>query len=255
MKKADLDLSLKDRITTIFHEHRGRYGYRRITALLRREEVVNHKKVQRIMQELNLKSLLRIKKYQSYRIPADTITKNLLKQNFSAKRPNEKWVTDVTEFKVKGKRLYLSPILDLYNQEVISYEINHSPKFQLVEQMLQKAVDQLKKGQQKQNQLILHSDQGWQYRMNLYKQLLEKHNIKQSMSRKGNCYDNAVIENFFGLLKSECFYSQKFENIEQLEAEIHQYIAYYNHERIKLKLGGLSPVEYRTQFAHLDINL
>lgn len=244
-------MNLKDRITAIFHEHKGRYGYRRITALLRRDMVINHKKVQRIMQKLNIKSLIRSKKYKSYKTPADYTAKNLLKQNFSAKRPNEKWVTDITEFKIKGEKLYLSPILDLFNQEIISYEITKTPKFQLVEVMLKKAINQLQEVKRKRKKLILHSDQGWHYKMNIYKQVLEKNSIKQSMSRKGNCYDNAVIENFFGILKSECFYAQKFENIEQLEAEIHKYITYYNNERIKLKLGGMSPVEYRTQLSHL----
>lgn len=247
LQKTDPESELKSRILAIFHENKGRYGYRRITAVLRREFVINHKKVQRIMQQLNLKSLVRPKKYRSYKGQVGRIAKNLLKRQFTASQPNQKWVTDVTEFKVNGEKLYLSPILDLYNQEIISYEIAKRPKYDLVKLMLEKALKRFITSKKGRKKLILHSDQGWQYQMNHYQQNLKDHNIKQSMSRKGNCYDNAVMENFFGILKSECFYTQRFKSVEQLEDELHKYIDYYNHKRIKLKLKGLSPIEYRTQ--------
>lgn len=245
--QPDSDECLKKRITAIFHEHKGRYGYRRITAILQKELIINHKKVQRIMQLLNLKSLVRPKKYQSYKGKVGKIAKNILKRNFKAQKPNQKWVTDVTEFKVKGEKLYLSPILDLYNQEIISYEVARNPKYELVGKMLSNALEHLKFQKKNRQKLVLHSDQGWQYQMKQYQQTLKDHNIKQSMSRKGNCYDNAVIESFFGILKSELFHVNKFESIDQLEKEIHEYIDYYNNDRIKLKLKGLSPIEYRNQ--------
>lgn len=247
LAKPDSDESLKARISDIFHEHKGRYGYRRITAILQKDFPINHKKVQRIMRLLNLKSLVRPKKYQSYKGKVGKIAKNILKRNFKAQKPNQKWVTDVTEFKVNGEKLYLSPILDLYNQEIISYEVAKNSKYELVGKMLNKALEHLKLHKKGRKKLILHSDQGWQYQMKQYQQSLKDHKVRQSMSRKGNCYDNAVIENFFGVLKSELFHVKKFESVDQLEKEIHEYIDYYNNDRIKLKLKGLSPIEYRNQ--------
>ncbi|HEK2791961.1 TPA: IS3 family transposase [Proteus mirabilis] len=237
------DKLLKDKIKAIYHQHKGRYGYRRITAVLRNEVIINHKKVQRLMQVQGLKSIVRPKKYRSYKGLLGRIADNHLERNFNASRPNEKWVTDVTEFKVKGEKLYLSPILDLFNQEIISYQIARRPHYNMIEQMLTQAFSKLTQG----GELILHSDQGWQYQMSCYHNSLKKQGIIQSMSRKGNCLDNAVIENFFGILKTECFYTKQFRNLDELEEELHEYIKYYNTERIKIKLKGLSPVQYRTQ--------
>ncbi|UPK79991.1 IS3 family transposase [Proteus vulgaris] len=237
------DKLLKDKIRTIYHQHKGRYGYRRITAVLRNEAVINHKKVQRLMQAQGLKSVVRPKKYHSYKGQLGRIADNHLKRNFHASKPNEKWVTDVTEFKVKGEKLYLSPILDLFNQEIVSYQIARRPHYNMIEQMLTQAFSKLTQG----GELILHSDQGWQYQMSRYHNSLKKQGITQSMSRKGNCLDNAVIENFFGILKTECFYTKQFRDLDELEEELHEYIKYYNTERIKIKLKGLSPVQYRTQ--------
>ncbi len=206
---------------------------------------INHKRVARLMNECGLKSLERIKKYRSYKGQQGTIARNLLKRNFKATKPYQKWVTDVTEFAVAGKKLYFSPILDLYNGEIISYNIFERPTFELVRDMLEKALKRLP-GDAK---LILHSDQGWQYQMKPYQLQLRKNNIRQSMSRKGNCLDNAVMENFFGILKSELFYIQKFKSYESLQKALIEYIHYYNNDRIKQKLKGLSPVQYRTQAA------
>lgn len=234
----------KRRIAAIFHQHRGRYGYRRITWTLRRQgHPLNHKTVQRLMGRLGLACRLRPKRYRSYRGEEGLTAPNRLQRQFETDRPNFRWVTDVTEFKVRGERLYLSPILDLYNQEIVSYEIARSPRLPLVMTMLKRATRRLAPGETP----MLHSDQGWQYRMTLYRQTLSQHGIEPSMSRKGNCHDNAVMETFFGILKSECFYGRTFRSIESLIAELKRYIRYYNHERIKEKLKGLSPVEYRTQ--------
>lgn len=243
LQAGDKDADLKARISASYERHQGRYGYRRITAELgRKGEVVNHKAVQRVMQSLGLKSLVRPKKYRSYR-GTTASTPNLLNRQFNAERPNEKWVTDVTEFNVRGDKLYLSPVMDLFNGEIVAYEMHEQPIFPLVGNMLKKALARI----EGEEAPMLHSDQGWQYQMPAYRQRLAEHGLTQSMSRKGNCLDNAAMESFFGTLKSEFFRLERFENIEQLRQGLRGYIHYYNHDRLKLKLKGLSPVEYRTQ--------
>jgi putative transposase len=240
--RPDQDADLKSRITAIYHEHQGRYGYRRITDELRNEgRSVNHKKVQRIMRELGLKCIVRMKKYRSYKGTVGKIAPNILDRDFHATKPNEKWVTDITEFHLFGEKLYLSPMLDLFNGEIITYTIGSRPVYSLVSRMLDKAFEHLNNV----DTLLIHSDQGWHYQMRQYEQALKGRGITQSMSRKGNCYDNAVIENFFGILKSEFLYTQEFENIEQFKVELEKYIKYYNHKRIKAKLKGMSPIQYR----------
>lgn len=233
-------------IETLFTQHKGRYGYRRITLALHQEGTsLNHKTVYRLMKSLQLKSVIRVKRYRSYRGELGKVAKNVLQRQFVASMPNEKWVTDVTEFNVAGERLYLSPILDLYNGEIVAHHTSKRPRFDMVATMLNKAFLRLNG----EDQLILHSDQGWQYQMPAYQGMLREQNIVPSMSRKGNCLDNAPMESFFGTLKSECFYLQKFSSVEQLQEAIDDYIDYYNHDRIKVKLNGLSPVKFRTQAA------
>jgi putative transposase len=239
----DPDADLKALIKTIYDEHEGRYGYRRIRdELANRELKVNHKKVQRIMKELGLKCLVRMKKYRSYKGTVGKIAPNILERNFQAEKPNEKWVTDITEFKLFGEKLYLSPVLDLYNGEIITYTIASRPTYSLVSEMLETAFERLSK----EDSLLMHSDQGWHYQMKPYQHALKKRGITQSMSRKGNCYDNSVMENFFGIMKSEFLYLKEFESIMHFKQELSRYIDYYNHKRIKSKLKGMSPVLYRT---------
>jgi len=241
---GDKYASLKAMIKTVYERHKGRYGYRRITAALRQlGQPVNNKVVQRLMGVLKLKSLVRPKKYKSFRGEVGLAAPNELNREFEAAAPNEKWTTDVTEFNVGGKKLYLSPVLDLYNGEIVAFEMNRRPEFKLVTAMLTKAFSRLAST----DKPMLHSDQGWQYRMTAYRDELKERGMVQSMSRKGNCHDNATMESFFGVLKSELFYLTKFTSIDQLKAAIVDYIHYYNHDRIKLKLGGLSPVQFRTQ--------
>lgn len=243
--KIDKYQDIKKQIKSIYHQHKGRYGYRRITDELRKLGIIiNHKTVLKLMNSLELKSLIRRKKYQSYKGEQGKIAPNVLQRAFKADNPNQKWVTDITEFKVKDKKLYLSPVMDLYNQEIISYQLSERPVFNQVIQMLKKAFKTTKNTKD----LILHSDQGWQYQMKPYQALLKKKGIVQSMSRKGNCLDNAIIENFFGILKSELFYLKKFNSIDELKNEIKQYIYYYNNERIKSNLNKMSPIQYRTHF-------
>ncbi len=198
------------------------------------------------MVKLGLKPLKRNKrKYSSYKGTVGKIADNLIERNFEANKPNEKWYTDVTEFNLRGEKIYLSPIIDGFNQEVKSHNISKSPNLEQINNMLDIAFEENKNLEG----LIFHSDQGWQYQHESYQQRLKNKGIKQSMSRKGNSMDNGLMENFFGLLKTEMFYSQedKYKTIDDLINSINDYIYYYNHDRIKEKLKGLSPVNYRLQ--------
>jgi len=202
----------KAEIAAIYHENKGRYGYRRITTALHNRGIyLNHKTVQRLMKQLGLSCRVRIKKYRSYKGEVGEIAPNLLNRNFYAEKPNQKWVTDVTEFSLFGQKLYLSPILDLHNGYLVSYAIFDRPILSMVTTMLDKAFETIPD----ETGLILHSDQGWQYQHRQYRRILREKGIQQSMSRKGNCLDNAVMENFFGLLKSELLYLQEFESMER----------------------------------------
>lgn len=234
----------KEEITAIYHENQGRYGYRRITMEMHnRGYVINHKTVSRLMKVLGLKCRVRIKKYRSYKGEIGTAAPNLINRNFHADAPNRKWTTDITEFSLFGRKLYLSPILDMYNGEIVSYNISEHPMLNQVMDMLDKAFVKIPDG----TGLIFHSDQGWQYQHKMYQRRLKEKGIRQSMSRKGNCLDNAVMENFFGLLKSELLYLREFKSLEEFRKELEKYIYYYNNDRIKGKLKGLSPVQYRVQ--------
>lgn len=244
MDKADKYLDAKQTISAIYHENRGRYGYRRITAELRKKGfTLNHKTVQRLMKALGLVCRVRMKKYHSYKGEVGKIAPNLLKRNFEAEKPNQKWVTDVTEFSLFGQKLYLSPILDLCSRDIVSYSISDRPVLSMVTEMLDKAFARIPDG----TDLILHSDQGWQYQHKQYQRMLKAKGIRQSMSRKGNCLDNAVIENFFGLLKSELLYLQEFDSMEHFKRELIDYLDYYNNRRSKAKLKGLPPALHRQQ--------
>ena len=244
MKDEDKYSEIRKQITDIFHENKGRYGYRRITMEMHnRGYVINHKTVLRLMNEEKIKCMVRIKKYRSYKGEVGKVAPNLLERDFSTSAPNEKWVTDVTEFSLFGRKLYLSPILDLHSSYLVSYTISEHPALSLVLNMARQALSVLPRGAD----LILHSDQGWQYQHKQYQKLLKDHGIKQSMSRKGNCLDNAVIENFFGLVKSELLYMKEFDSMDQFKAELIEYLDYYNNRRIKAKLKGLPPAVHRKQ--------
>jgi putative transposase len=205
--------------------------------------LINHKTVFNLMKQLGLKSIVRAKRYHSYKGKIGKVADNHLKRDFDSARPYEKWVTDVTEFKVDGQKVYLSPIMDLYNAEIISFQISQSPNMKMVMGMLNEAIA----GLNPEETPMIHSDQGWQYQMKEYCHTLKEKGLKQSMSRKGNCLDNAAMESFFGVLKREFYHRQHFESVSVFIEELKEYIRYYNHDRIKLKLKGLSPVEYRTQ--------
>lgn len=244
MSSGDRHEALKATIRSVFDEHKGRYGYRRVTAAIRaRGDAVNHKTVQRLMVEMGLKSLVRPKKYRSYKGQAGRVAPDLIQRRFKAERMNQKWVTDVTEFSVAGEKLFLSPVMDLHNGEIIAFETARRPVFKLVRDMLGKALSRLGD----EDRPILHSDQGWQYQMPEWSRMLEGGKIAPSMSRKGNCLDNAAMESFFATLKSEFFHPNRFDSIDSLRDGVADYIHYYNNDRIRMKLKGLSPVQYRTQ--------
>ncbi len=246
LKHSNVDkyAQIKKEITKIFHENKGRYGYRRITTVLKScGFTINHKTVQRLMKELGLVCRVRMKKYRSYKGEQGTTAPNLLNREFAAEKPNQKWVTDVTEFRLFGQKLYLSPIFDLCSGDVVTYTLSDSPNLSMVITMLEQAFEKIPDN----TDLILHSDQGWQYRHKRYVAMLQEKGIRQSMSRKGNCYDNAVMENFFGHLKSELLYLQEFGSMEHFKQELVEYIDYYNNRRIKTRLKGLPPALHRQQ--------
>ncbi len=248
LEGIDKDKELKVEIQVIFTEHKGNYGYRRMTLELKnRGYIVNHKKVQRLMRVLGLTARIRRKrKYSSYQGEVGKKAENLIQRQFEASKPMEKCYTDVTEFAIPAstQKLYLSPVLDGFNSEIIAYNLSTSPNLAQVKLMLEQAFTK-----EHYENTILHSDQGWQYQHDFYHHFLEAKGIKPSMSRKGNSPDNGMMESFFGILKSEMFYGyeKNFHSLEQLEQAIVDYIDYYNNKRIKVKLKGLSPVQYRTK--------
>ena len=243
IKKGDKYAEEREAIRTLVAMNKGRYGYRRIIIALHKLGIhINHKVVMHIMKEENLTCKVRLKKYRSYRSTEGKIASHIIKRNFNATKPNQKWTTDITEFHVFGRKVYLSLILDMYNGEIVSYEISERPVLTQVLSMLDKAF----KNRTNRKGWILHLDQGWQYQHSTYQETLKNYAIIQSMSRKENCLDNSVMENFFGLLKSELLYLEKFAYYEDFISKLKDYIDYYNTKRIKLKLKGMSPVEYRT---------
>ena len=248
LDKPDKDQELKAEIQSIFIEHKGNYGYRRVHLELRnRGYLVNQKRVQRLMKVLNLQAKMRQKrKYSSHKGDVGKKAENLIQRQFEGSKTMEKCYTDVTEFAIPAstQKLYLSPVLDGFNSEIIAYNLSTSPNLEQVKTMLEQAFTE-----KRYENTILHSDQGWQYQHDSYHQFLEGKGIQASMSRKGNSPDNGMMESFFGILKSEMFYGYEklFESLNQLEQAIVDYIDYYNNKRIKVKLKGLSPVQYRTK--------
>ena len=251
---------LMNAITAIYTDNHKRYGYRRITLQLKNEGWnVNHKTVKRLMSKLNLYGVTPRAKYKSYKGDFNgTVDNKLLYKrvdtknhrteyirDFSTTNVNEKWTTDVSEFHIAAGKLYLSPILDMYNREIVSYNISRSPSYVQIKDMLTKAFDRF----DDLSNLIFHSDQGWQYQMFHYHKELSERGITQSMSRKGNCLDNSPMENFFGKMKNEMFYGHEYEftTLEQLQKAMEEYIEYYNNERIQVKLKGLTPCQARNQ--------
>lgn len=248
------DKEIEEKILEIRHTHKD-YGYRRMFGELRnRGYFINKKKVQRIMQKLSLQvtSFTRkSRKYSSYKGKIGTVAPNRMKQRFNTRIPHQKMTTDTTEFKyyeinekghVTMRKLYLDPFMDMCSGEIISFGIDKHPTAKNVMDALNKAIEVTSDCPYRRT---FHSDQGWAYQMKTYSNRLKEEKIFQSMSRKGNCHDNSVMENFFGLLKQEIYYGVTYYGYDELKMAIEKYIQYYNERRIKEKLGWMSPVQYR----------
>ena len=243
-KVQERNADITSEITTIFYEHKGRYGVRRVhQELLKRSFHVNHKRVQRIMKQLGLAGKRPKEKYHSYKGEVGKIADNIINRDFSTEKPLEKWTTDVSQFNLPWGKCYFSPILDMKTNELISYNLSLSPNMEQIIDMLRKAFKRFPsvKG------LIMHSDQGWQYQHTTYRNELKKHGIIQSMSRKGNCYDNCIMETFFGRLKNELFYGSEtdFTSFDAFASAIEEYIDYYNNRRIQRKTKWMPPSHFR----------
>ena len=247
INKLDFDIKnqeIIDIIQSIFKENKNRYGVRRITAeLVNRGYKINHKKVQRLMNKLGLKAIKPKIKYHSYMGQVGVVADNIINRDFEATKPNEKWTTDVSQFNCPFGKAYISPILDMFGTDIVAWDLSLSPNFEQTTRMLDEA---FKKNPNLEG-LIFHSDQGWQYQMRQYSEKLKEKGIIQSMSRKGNCIDNCIMETFFGTLKREMFYGheQEFQTFEQLKQAIAEYIDYYNNKRIKGKTKWMPPAKFR----------
>jgi len=231
-------------IKRIFEQSRCTYGYRRITAQMKIDGInINHKTVWKLMREMGLKSKQKRKSYRSYKGTIGRVADNIINRDFNALRPLEKIATDITQINIGEKKLYMSALLDMHNGEISSYTLSEHPNLELVMSMMREFIGK----NRITHPLILHSDQGWHYQHQNFCKILMDNNIKQSMSRKGNCYDNAMMESFFGTMKSELLYCRRFKSIYEFADALKEYVDYYNNERIKLRLGT-SPVNYRLNF-------
>ena len=233
-----------EEIQSIFESNKRRYGVRRVHhELINRGYQINHKRVQRLMHEAGLAGKRPKEKYHSYKGEVGKIADNVLDRDFSTTAPLQKWTTDVSQFNFSWGKCYLSPVLDMNTNEIISYDLAKSPNLEQIERMLNKAFEKFPsvKG------LIFHSDQGWQYQHTYYRTALKEHGIIQSMSRKGNCYDNCIMETFFGRLKNEMYYGYEkdYASFENFSKAVEEYIDYYNNNRIQAKTKWMTPVQYR----------
>lgn len=253
--RPNKDKSIEEAIKSIFEESKEAYGYRRVTAMVRKHGfIVNQKKVRRLMKKLNLKCVSftrKSRKYNSYKGNVGTVVPNRIKQRFSTKIPYQKITTDTSEFKIYTtntsgkvmiKKAYFDVFLDMYNGEVLSYRLSERPNAQAINDALREAIEITRICPYRRT---FHSDQGWAYQMKQYSNTLKENRIFQSMSRKGTCLDNSPMENFFGLLKQEMYYGKTYTSFEELNNAINNYIYFYNNKRIKEKLGWCSPVEFR----------
>ena len=241
---AKRDAEIACIIKEIFEQNKERYGVRRVHhELLNRGYIINHKKVQRLMNHMGLKGKRPKEKYHSFKGEVGKVAENLINRDFSTTKPLEKWTTDVSQFSFSWGKCYLSPILDMHTNEIISYDLSKSPNMEQTRRMLDNGFNKFSS----LDGLIFHSDQGWQYQHVYFRNALKEKGILQSMSRKGNCYDNSIMETFFGRLKNEMFYGheKEFQSYEEFSAAIADYIYYYNNERIQAKTKWMPPVKYR----------
>lgn len=245
LKKPDKYADLRVDIQSAFKESSQRYGYRRLhTILISDGNTISEKVVRRIMQEEGLIVYQkRRRKYSSYKGELSPGVENLLKRDFHAERPNTKWLTDITEFAIPAGKVYLSPIIDCFDGSVSAWTLGVSPDAALVNGMLDKAIELLRKNEHP----IIHSDRGCHYHWPGWIERTESAGLIRSMSKKGCSPDNSACEGFFGRLKNEMFYCRSWEGttIEDFIEEVNQYIYWYNEKRIKMSLGGMSPLDYR----------
>ena len=248
INKKDIDAiknnKICDLIKNIFFENKERYGFRRIEAELKNKGyIVNHKKIIRLMKKMNLKAKIRKQKYHSYIGEEGHIADNIINRDFTSIKPNEKWTTDVSQFNCPFGKVYLSPILDMGAGDIVAWDLSLSPNLEQIKHMLDEAFTKYPNLEG----LVFHSDQGWQYQHNYYQERLKGMGIIQSMSRKGNCIDNCIMESFFGTLKNEMFYGHEseFKTFDEFKEAIGNYINYYNNKRIKKKTKWMPPSLYR----------
>ena len=231
-------------IKMIFAENKGIYGVRRVyNELINRGFKINHKRVQRLMNKEGLRGKCPKEKYHSYKGTVGKVADNIINRDFSTTAPLQKWTTDVSQFKFPWEKCYFSPILDMNTNEIISYDLSLHPNLDQIKRMLEKAFNKFPKTEG----IILHSDQGWQYQHFYYRNELKRHGIIQAMSRKGNCYDNSIMETFFGRMKTELYYSceKDYLSFESFNEAVEEYIDYYNNKRIQSKTKWMPPVNYR----------
>ena len=231
-------------IQEIFEKNKRRYGVRRVhRELVNRGNNVNHKRVQRLMHDMGLLGKRPKEKYHSYHGEIGKIADNVINRDFEATVPLQKWTTDVSQFNFSWGKCYISPILDMNTNEIISHDLSLSPNLKQIERMLNSAFDKFPNLEG----LIFHSDQGWQYQHKYFRDQLKKHGIIQSMSRKGNCYDNCIMETFFGRLKNEMYYGyeKEYKSFDQFSIAVEEYINYYNNDRIQQKTKWMPPIKYR----------
>ena len=249
LHKQELDSKNKDiiqHIKDIFNKHKGNYGVRRVYhELLNMGIKINHKKVQRLMNKFHLTAKKHPQKYHSYQGHVGIVAGNVLKRDFIAEAPNRKWTTDVSQFSFSWGKCFLSPIMDMYNNEIVGFDLSKHANYEQIERMLASADLDSKD----LSNLIIHSDQGWQYQNPRFVKTLKEHGITQSMSRKGNCMDNSIMESFFGIMKNEMFYGHEneYKDFNHFKMVVEEYIWYYNNVRIKRKSGWMSPVQFRLQ--------
>ena len=241
---AERNAELLDEIRTVFEQNKRRYGVRRVhQELVNRGFNVNHKRVQRLMHKEGLLGKRPKEKYHSYKGDIGKIADNVINRDFKAAEPLQKWTTDVSQFNFSWGKCYISPVLDMNTNEIISYDLSLHPTLDQVKRMLEKAFDKFPDI----TGLIFHSDQGWQYQHAYYINELKNHGIVQSMSRKGNCYDNCIMETFFGRMKNEMYYGyeKEYSSFEEFSKAVEEYIDYYNNKRIQAKTKWMTPVQYR----------
>ncbi|MDO7908921.1 IS3 family transposase [Paenibacillus sp. JX-17] len=247
-KGDDRDAEAKQQIRKAYKRYEGKYGYRQLQLFLWQDDGIwmNHKKILRLMQELGLQARIRRKRRLNGTYQAgERVAENLLKRDFTAAKPNQKWVTDVTQYRVGERWLYLSAIKDLFNNEIVAYQLSERNDNALVLQTFAKAFAK----QKDVTGLVVHSDQGFQYTSHAYHDMLPKVGAQISMSRRGNCLDNASMESFFSHLKTEGLYPYDIRKMAEAQRRIEKYIRFYNRRRPQRKLGKLTPVDYRRQFA------